>query len=114
VEGKITYIFTLADGRQAKGHDLLEGEWPWRDHLWKLRVRYVWWRAISLTYIPLPPPGFCQISHQRGQNRVSPHACLQADWRAATAGRLVSPSKNEGRREAHHSCWRVASLTYFV
>src|ERR687884_2109918 len=22
----------LADGRSVKGHDLLEGEWPWREH----------------------------------------------------------------------------------
>ena len=29
VEGKATYTFTLADGRQVKGHDLLAGEWPW-------------------------------------------------------------------------------------
>jgi hypothetical protein len=29
VEGKVPYCFTLADGRQVKGHDLIEGkEWP--------------------------------------------------------------------------------------
>ena len=32
VEGKATYTFTLADGRQVKGHDLLEAASPWREH----------------------------------------------------------------------------------
>ena len=32
VEGKSTYSFTLADGRRVKGHDLIENQWPWRDH----------------------------------------------------------------------------------
>ena len=50
VEGKTTYTFTLADGRQVKGHDLLEGEWPWREHPWEPRVRYVRLRATSPTY----------------------------------------------------------------
>src|SRR5437870_7218759 len=50
VEGKVTYSFTLADGRQVKGHDLLEGEWPWRDHPWEPRVRYVRLQAKSPTY----------------------------------------------------------------
>jgi hypothetical protein len=50
VEGKTTYSFTLADGRQVKGHDLLEGTWLWRDHPWEPRVRYVRLRATSPTY----------------------------------------------------------------
>jgi hypothetical protein len=50
VEGKTTYSFTFADGRQVKGHDLLEGQWPWRDHPWEPRVRYVRLRATSPTY----------------------------------------------------------------
>src|SRR6266516_3223470 len=50
VEGKTTYTFTFADGRQVKGHDLLEGEWPWREHPWEPRVRYVRLRATSPTY----------------------------------------------------------------
>ena len=50
VEGKVTYSFTLADGRQVKGYDLLEGEWPWRDHPWEPRVRYVRFQAKSPTY----------------------------------------------------------------
>jgi hypothetical protein len=30
VEGKVSYGFTLADGRQIKGHDLIEGKaWRW-------------------------------------------------------------------------------------
>ena len=50
VEGKATYSFTLGDGRQVKGHDLLEGPWPWRDHPWEPRVRYVRLQAKSPTY----------------------------------------------------------------
>jgi hypothetical protein len=50
VEGKTTYNFTLTDGRQIKGHDLLAGEWPWRAHPWEPRVRYVRLRATSPTY----------------------------------------------------------------
>jgi hypothetical protein len=31
VEGKSTYVFALADGRQVKGEDLQhQREWPWR------------------------------------------------------------------------------------
>jgi hypothetical protein len=50
VEGRATYTFTLADGRQVKGHDLLEGAWPWREHPWEPRVRYMRLRALSPTY----------------------------------------------------------------
>jgi hypothetical protein len=50
VEGKATYTFTLADGRPVKGHDLLKGEWPWREHPWEPHVRYMRLRAISPTY----------------------------------------------------------------
>src|SRR5439155_17775842 len=51
VEGKQSYVFTLPDGRQVKGHDLIEGEaWPWREHPWEPRVRYVRLRATSPTY----------------------------------------------------------------
>ena len=51
VEGKASYCFTLADGRQVKGHDLLEGkEWHWQQHPWEAGVRYVRLRAISPTY----------------------------------------------------------------
>ena len=33
---------TLADRRQIKGHDLIEGkEWRWHQHPWKAGVRYV-------------------------------------------------------------------------
>lgn len=33
VEGKRSYTFTLADGRQVKGQDLIEDTtWPWREH----------------------------------------------------------------------------------
>jgi hypothetical protein len=50
VEGKTTSRFTLADGRQVRGHDLIEGPWRWRDHPWEPRVRYGRLRATSPTY----------------------------------------------------------------
>lgn len=51
VEGKRSYTFTLADGRQVKGQDLIEDEtWPWREHPWEPRVRYGRLRATSPTY----------------------------------------------------------------
>jgi hypothetical protein len=51
VEGKVSYRFTLADGRQIKGHDLIEGKaWRWQQHPWEAGVRYVRLRATSLTY----------------------------------------------------------------
>lgn len=50
VEGKVTYSFTLADGRHVKGDELLEGAWPWREHPWEPRVRYVRLQAKSPTY----------------------------------------------------------------
>lgn len=49
VEGKVTYTFTLADGRHVNGHDLLGGEWPWRYHPWERGVRYVRLQAPSPT-----------------------------------------------------------------
>jgi DDE superfamily endonuclease len=51
VEGKASYCFTLADGRQVKGHDLLAGqEWRWQQHPWEVGVQYVRLRATSPTY----------------------------------------------------------------
>jgi Archaeal putative transposase ISC1217 len=51
VEGKSTYVFTLADGRQVKGEDLQhQREWPWRDSPQIPGVRYVRLRATSPTY----------------------------------------------------------------
>jgi len=51
VEGKVTYCFTLADGRQIKGHDLIEAQgWCWHQHPWEAGVRYVRLRATSPTY----------------------------------------------------------------
>ncbi len=51
VEGKQSYVFTLADGRHVKGQDLIEDDsWPWREHPWEPRVRYVRLRATSPTY----------------------------------------------------------------
>ena len=51
VEGKQSYVFTLADGRQVKGQDLIQGQaWPWRQHPWEPRVRYARLRATSPTY----------------------------------------------------------------
>jgi hypothetical protein len=51
VEGKSTYVFALADGRQVKGSDLQQpNDWPWRDSPQIPGVRYVRLRAISPTY----------------------------------------------------------------
>jgi hypothetical protein len=51
VEGKQSYTFTLADGQQIKGHDLIHGEgWRWRQHPWESGVRYVRLQATSPTY----------------------------------------------------------------
>jgi hypothetical protein len=50
VEGKVTYTFTLTDGRHVNGHDLLAGEWPWRTHPWTPGVCYVRLQATSPTY----------------------------------------------------------------
>jgi hypothetical protein len=50
VEGKTTYRFTLVDGRQIHGHDLIAGQWRWRDHPWEPWVRYVRLQATSPTY----------------------------------------------------------------
>jgi hypothetical protein len=51
VEGKASYCFTLADGRQIKGHDLIAGqEWRWHQHPWEAGVQYVRLHATSPTY----------------------------------------------------------------
>jgi hypothetical protein len=50
VEGKSTYRFTLADGCQVHGHDLIARPWRWREHPWEPRVRYVRLQATSPTY----------------------------------------------------------------
>jgi hypothetical protein len=51
VEGKQSYIFTLANGHKVKGHDLIEGKmWQWRQSPWEPGVYYVRLRATSPTY----------------------------------------------------------------
>lgn len=50
VEGKSTYRFTVADGCQVHGHDLIARPWRWRDHPWEPGVRYVRLPATSPTY----------------------------------------------------------------
>jgi hypothetical protein len=51
VEGKSTYVFELADGRQVKGSDLQQpNDWPWRDSPQVPGVHYVRLRATSPTY----------------------------------------------------------------
>jgi hypothetical protein len=51
VEGKQSYVFTLADGHKVKGEDLIQGTgWQWRQHPWEAGVRYVRLRATSPTY----------------------------------------------------------------
>jgi hypothetical protein len=48
VEGKQSYLCTLVNGHQVKGHDLIQGEgWRWRQHPWEAGVRYVRLRATS-------------------------------------------------------------------
>jgi hypothetical protein len=55
VEGKHSYVFTLADGRKVKGEDLLQGTgWQWRQHPWAAGVRYGRLRATSPTYGKVP------------------------------------------------------------
>ncbi len=50
VEGKQSYVFILADGRQVKGQDLIHGEaWAWRQHPWEPGIRYVRLRATRPT-----------------------------------------------------------------
>src|SRR4029450_7598971 len=50
VEGKSTYTFALADGRQVKREDLQhQREWPWRYSEQVPGVRYARLRATSLT-----------------------------------------------------------------
>ncbi len=50
VEGKASYGFPVADGRQGKGHDRIEGKgWRWQQHPWEAGVRYVRLRATSPT-----------------------------------------------------------------
>jgi hypothetical protein len=51
VEGKSTYVFALADGRQVKGSDLQQpSDWPWRQSPQVPGVRYRRLRATSPTY----------------------------------------------------------------
>jgi hypothetical protein len=51
VEGKLSYCFTLADGRQIKGEDLQhQRDWPWRHSEQVPGVRYARLRATSPTY----------------------------------------------------------------
>ena len=51
VEGKSTYVFDLADGRQIKGEDLQhQRDWPWRHSPQIPGVRYARLRATSSTY----------------------------------------------------------------
>ncbi len=54
VEGKASYVFTLLNGRQVKGRDLVTRlDWPWRDSPWEPRVRYARLRGTSPTYGPV-------------------------------------------------------------
>ena len=51
VEGKSTYVFELADGRQVTGSDLQQSsDWPWRRSPQVPGVCYVRLRATSPTY----------------------------------------------------------------
>lgn len=51
VQGKSTYVFTLADGQKVKGSDLMQDDqWPWRQSLHAPGCRYARLRATSATY----------------------------------------------------------------
>jgi len=51
VEGKSSYVFELANGRQVKGSDLQHRrDWPWRHSSQAPGLRYVRLRATSPTY----------------------------------------------------------------
>jgi hypothetical protein len=51
VEGKKSYIFSLADGQKVKGYDLIQGKgWRWRQSPWEPGVSYVRLRATSPSY----------------------------------------------------------------
>lgn len=67
VEGKTTSRFPGADGRQVHGHDLIEGQWRWRDHPWEPWVRSVRLQATS------PPDGAVTvvIVDKPGEDRFS-------------------------------------------
>src|SRR5712691_8851385 len=68
VEGKQSYIFTLANGHKVKGHDLIEGKmWRWRQSPWEPGVYYVRLRATSPTYGQV----IIVIVEERGQERFS-------------------------------------------
>ena len=75
VEGKQSYVFTLADGRQIKGQDLIQGEvWPWRQHPWEPRGRSVRLRATS----PTSGQVTVVIVDEPGQDRCS-LLCLETE-----------------------------------
>lgn len=51
VQGKSSYVFTLADGHKVKGSELIKGDqWPWRYSLQAPGCRYARLRANSPTY----------------------------------------------------------------
>jgi hypothetical protein len=51
VEGKSTYVFELADGRQVQGSDLQQSsDWPWRHSPQVSGMRYARLQATSPTY----------------------------------------------------------------
>jgi hypothetical protein len=68
VEGKQSYVFPWADGRQITGQDLIQGKgWPWRQHPWERGVRSVRLRATSPTYGAVT----VVIVDEAGQDRFS-------------------------------------------
>ena len=63
----------MADGRQGKGHTLIEGKgWRWQQHPWEVGVRYVRLRATSPTYGQVT----VIIVDEAGQDRF-PLLCLE-------------------------------------
>ena len=75
VEGKQSYGFPVADGRQVKGHALIEGQgWRWPQHPWEAGGRDVRLRATS----PTSGQVTVVIVDEPGQDRVS-LLCLETE-----------------------------------
>ena len=97
VEGKSTYVFELADGRQVKGSDLQQpNDWPWRDSLQVPGGRYVRLRATSPTYGAVT----IIIVHEPGVELYD-LLCLETD---ISGSRLIRPWK---RRHWIEHCFRT-------
>jgi hypothetical protein len=97
VEGKSTYVFALADGRQVKGRNLQQpSDWPWRDSSQIPGMRYVRLRATSPTYSAV----IIMIVDEPGADQYY-LMCLETD---ISAPRLIRAWK---RRHWIEHCFRT-------